>query len=172
MKQSADVLADNLQNTVGRHHCPKVLIGTGFYMSLTCTVTVEWECTAPSPSSTARTINTLWNPWFTYILAFVVARRHPTYLPVFERSLGDPRDIWISLITLWIKKDSLKRICMWNRGLSHKSSGLSGTHSSPKHRPQQQTEGYKQAPVWRPWMAASGTGHVRPPGHTQIQEMT
>lgn len=43
MKQSADVLADNLQNTPSRSDCPNLLPGAEFYMLFTCTVTVEWE---------------------------------------------------------------------------------------------------------------------------------
>lgn len=37
----------------------KLLISAEFYMLFTHTVTVEWECIAPSPSSIARTIDSV-----------------------------------------------------------------------------------------------------------------
>lgn len=58
---------------------------------------------------------------------------------------------------------------MWNCRLPHRSSGLSGTHSSTKPEPQEQTEVHKQAPAWT---AALASGHLQPPGHTRIQQMT
>lgn len=61
MKQSADVSADNLQETLSRHDSPQLLIGTEFYMLFICTLTLEQVNIALYPSSTVRTINITWN---------------------------------------------------------------------------------------------------------------
>lgn len=71
----------------------------------------------------------------------------PAYLPVHEGLHDDPLDIRISSSNFKNQK-KVQRICMWNLHWPVRSWGLSGTHSSIKHKLCQQTRGCEQTLAW------------------------